>query len=100
VAEQMIGVLEQLYPEASQIVADMRALKTEADNLGSRVESLESRVEDFKESFDEKLEKVSNGPERLYRDFDDCTNHSVGQKRKRIDSEMNGVERLMANGAG
>ncbi|KAK3304398.1 uncharacterized protein B0T15DRAFT_494861 [Chaetomium strumarium] len=97
VAEQMVGVLEQLYPEPSQIVADMRALKTEHDNLGSRVESLESRVEDFKESFDE---KVSNGPERLYREYDECASQGVGHKRKRIGSEMNGVEHLMANGAG
>ncbi|KAK4241356.1 hypothetical protein C8A03DRAFT_12343 [Achaetomium macrosporum] len=100
-AEDILAHLAQVYPDAGQITADIGALKTLAESLDSRIESLEGRVEDFKESFEEKFEgSVSNGQERLYREYDECANHSVGHKRKRMGSEMNGVEHLLANGAG
>jgi chromosome segregation ATPase len=106
-AEHIIGVLEQLYPNSHQLVADIGGLKTLVDRLGSRLDGLEGRVQDFKGKVDSfvgsgsstKLDPadapaaaafdaaaIASMQERLLKDIGETS-----RKRKRVD-QANGAE--------
>lgn len=91
-AEQIIGQLEQVYPNARQLIADMDGLKTRADGLDARLASVEERIQERKATVDKGQEAYSALHEQM---AEPTAKHLYGlpqkpQKRRRIDPDSDG----------
>jgi chromosome segregation ATPase len=105
-AESILGQLEQIYPNAGQLTADVEALEMRVGSIAGRLDGVEGRMEDFKSkpgSFaDDKAFDMS-----ILAGRQDCFNGELDElmngpnpKRRRIDSGVNSVERpVAANGS-
>jgi DNA repair exonuclease SbcCD ATPase subunit len=95
-AEQIIGQLEQIYPNARQLAADTDGLKKLADGFTVRLESLEGQMQEHKVRFgDDGMHYY----EQVAKHLVDCqSKNGLPQKRRRTDSGPNGAEYPVANG--
>ena len=98
-AEQIIGQLEQIYPNARQLAADTDGLKKLADGFTVRLESLEGQMQEHKVRSDDDDMHYSSFHEQAAKHLVDCqSKNGVPQKRRRTDSGPNGAEYPVANG--
>ncbi|KAL2265565.1 hypothetical protein VTJ83DRAFT_6665 [Remersonia thermophila] len=99
-AEHMIAYLRHLYPESDQLVADIKLLKEQLDQVGARVGSVETELRDFKDGID----GLDGGPGPFWSGNGVAgREHSenwmqAGAKRKRLDSLTGGPARPVVGG--
>lgn len=103
-AEEIIGHLEQLYPNARQLTLDVEILKQRVGALTSRIDSVEGRMGDFKGGMasgrisEDKPLDMADVPDP--HGWDSESRQPSGSfKRRRTDLGPNGADRLVANGA-
>ncbi|KAL2018645.1 hypothetical protein VTK56DRAFT_548 [Thermocarpiscus australiensis] len=101
-AEQIIQQLEQVYPNAREIAADIHSLKTLVDNLSAKLGSLEARVQDYKgkvADFENTFENSFSGiKEQLFEAADAYLSNGVAHKRRKLNPNVNGDEHAISNG--
>ncbi|KAH6621216.1 hypothetical protein B0J18DRAFT_220745 [Chaetomium sp. MPI-SDFR-AT-0129] len=100
-AEQIIGHLEQLYPNAHQLTHETDHLKQRVGALTSRIDNIEGRMGDLMAGG-----RISEGKPLGMADVPDVHGRdnesrqpSGSFKRRRTDLGPNGADRLLANGA-